>query len=924
MPPRRTQRKETTPEPELEQPVLTPNHHFLRSNVKWAAVCQYIITFFPAISVPDFTVQVLEDDMANSTFTIIPKLMHKMLYTTTLDRRINAETWEIYLRKQLVKRDPEMNPMGDDDEPIDWVDLSVESKLDVFSRIIEWPFYNPTRLRQQMNDDDNFARWRAEPIGHDQQRNAYWFIGGERLWIQRSKEPPRSRKPKPKPKKKKATPKVDALPKRRGRPPKVKPSLTTDSASASRDSSSGPRRRSKRASVVEASSRPAKRRRMLGTRISSRLHRNEELDEEWQQVPEEWLPKSDDDSSYSEGESKKAESKASRSSKRLNPVETDDNDSDLTELSDEAASKVDDEEGDENQEEGSDAEESDGETKEEDGEGEGEGEGEEVEEEGKEEPDAEKQEKAPATTWMSPDDPNWVEWETICITLEEWKEFVAKFKGSNSTYERQLYRRLTKEFLPYVEEVFEDRKRIAEEKRMQELKVHQDVESYIGRKRSTRLAIIESSKEKQRAEEAAKVEEDTKHGRARRVEAREQKQVSERERREQERERRRQERELEELLEAQKAAEDEEKEKATAAKLTAIQEARGTSNANRPIRKSRAAITYNQSPRGTPPLAERESWELACEICGKKGWNIDDGKVITACERCGKWQHTECHDKADDQAGRPRRDWSKVEFLCKSCQKRKPRKSAGEGNVPKVKPATNGNSIQQPTAPPPVPQTRPHPQYHPYTNGHYAPPPPQLYPQPPQGADPNNLRGMPAYVPQPAAPAYGNQYLHSYPNAQASPYAHQASPYSAAARPMTHANGSSLPGAVPYGQQPVYPTYPPMQGYRPQPPPPHPYPSQPHGQTPSYWPGQGYPYAQLPHPPNGVQSQGYPSPGLHPGQPDKPGYGHGAFDAAQLLAMPAHRTPPAQSAPAPPPAPMPVSVAIPTHVGANGYAGPTA
>ncbi|KAG8895037.1 hypothetical protein FRC00_008115, partial [Tulasnella sp. 408] len=478
MPPRRNQRKETTPEPEPEQSVLTPNHLFLRTNVKWAAVCQYIITFFPAIGVPEFTVQVLEDDMANSTFTIIPKLMHKMLYTTTLDRRINAETWEIYLRKQLEKRAPEMNPMGDDDEPIAWVDLSVEAKLDVFSRIIEWPFYNPTRLRQQMNDDDNFARWRAEPIGHDQQRNAYWFIGGERLWIQRSKEPPRSRKPKPK--KKKATPKVDTtLPKRRGRPPKTKPSLATDSASASRDSSSGPRRRSKRASVVEASSRPAKRRRMVGTRISSRLHRNEDLDEEWQQIPEEWLPKSDDDSSYSEGESKKAESKASRSSRRLNPIETDDNDSDLTELSDEAASKMDDDD-DAEKEEGSDAEESDGGTKEEEeeeeeGKEEGKDEG---EEEGKEEEGAEKQGKAPATTWMSPDDPNWVEWETICVTLEEWKEFVAKFKGSNSTYERQLYKRLTKEFLPWVEEVFEDRKRVAEEKRLEELKAHQEVEAY--------------------------------------------------------------------------------------------------------------------------------------------------------------------------------------------------------------------------------------------------------------------------------------------------------------------------------------------------------------------------------------------------------------------------------------------------------------
>lgn len=58
MPPRRVQRKETTPEPEPEQQALTSNHHFLRTNVKWAAVCQYIVTFFPAIGIPEFTVQV--------------------------------------------------------------------------------------------------------------------------------------------------------------------------------------------------------------------------------------------------------------------------------------------------------------------------------------------------------------------------------------------------------------------------------------------------------------------------------------------------------------------------------------------------------------------------------------------------------------------------------------------------------------------------------------------------------------------------------------------------------------------------------------------------------------------------------------------------------------------------------------------------
>ncbi|KAG9016640.1 hypothetical protein FRB90_002707 [Tulasnella sp. 427] len=916
MPPKKAQRKEPTPEPEPEQAVLTQNHIFLRTNEKWAAVCQYIITFFPAIGVPEFTVQVLEDDMANSTFTIIPKLMHKMLYTTTLDRRINAETWEIYLRKQLVKRDPEMNPMGDDDEPIAWLDLSVEAKLDVFARIIDWPFYNPTRLRQQMNDDDNFARWRAEPIGYDQQRNAYWFIGGERLWRQRSKVPPRNRKAKPK---KKKAPKVDVapLPKRRGRPPKANPSIATNSASASRDSSSGPRR-SKRASVIEASSRPAKRRRMVGTRVSSRLHRNDDVDEEWQQIPEEWMPKSDDDSSYSEGEIE--EVKGSRSSRRLNPVDTD-NDSDLTELSDDDVSKADEEEDGYN-EEGSDAGTSDVDTKEateDDDEG---------KEEDNQESDAEKPAKAPATTWMSPDDPNWIEWETICVTVEEWKEFVVKFKGSNSTYERQLYRRLTKEYLPYVEDVFAERERLADEKRMQELRAQQEAETYVGRKRSTRLAVIESIKEKQRAEEAAKSDDDTTADRAT-------KQVSERERREQERERRRQERELQELLEIQKAAEDEEKEKITAAQLAAIQEARKAANgtqSNRPVRRSRGAVSYNQSPGGTPPAAERESWELACEICGKKGWNIDDGKVITACEKCGKWQHTECHDKADEQAGVPRRDWKNVEFYCKSCQKRQARKSANEGKPAKAKstkpakPANHGQvKQQQQISSAPVPQPSLHPQYHTFSsNGHYPQHRSQPY-VPPQGANPNNIQGMPAYVPQPTVSAYGSQYLHSYANPPPASYAHQSSQYSAPAVPQT--NGSSQ-SSTPYGQQPAYPPYGAMQGYRPPPsnpytaPPSNPY-TPPPGQVSNYWAGQGYPYAQ-PNGPNGTHAPpapGYPgAPQSLPGQAERQGYGNGGFDAAQLLAMQAHRPSPAQ----PTSAPMPVSVAVPTHVSANGYGGPSA
>jgi hypothetical protein len=44
-----------------------------------------------------------------------------------------------------------------------------------------------------MKNDDENASWRIEPIGYDKQKNAYWLIGSDRLWIQRAL-PPKTRK----------------------------------------------------------------------------------------------------------------------------------------------------------------------------------------------------------------------------------------------------------------------------------------------------------------------------------------------------------------------------------------------------------------------------------------------------------------------------------------------------------------------------------------------------------------------------------------------------------------------------------------------------------------------------------------------------------------------------------------------------------
>lgn len=138
-----------------------------------------------------------------------------------------------------------------------------------------------------------------------------------------------------------------------------------------------------------------------------------------------------------------------------------------------------------------------------------------------------------------------------------------------------------------------------------------------------------------------------------------------------------------------------------------------------PIRKARGAISNPNKPSGT------EDWELDCEICRTQGVNLNDGHEIACCDTCGKWQHVWCHDNADQRAGRPKRDWNKVEFRCFRCQ-RPPPVSYQNGNGFSATPqsqSTNGvmrrKSSIQPQAPVPAPSNH---QYH-HTWQAYTPSP---------------------------------------------------------------------------------------------------------------------------------------------------------------------------------------------------------
>jgi hypothetical protein len=149
-------------------------------------------------------------------------------------------------------------------------------------------------------------------------------------------------------------------------------------------------------------------------------------------------------------------------------------------------------------------------------------------------------------------------------------------------------------------------------------------------------------------------------------------------------------REQEEALAQEKAREERLREReeraaaremAAAKKLLEEQQREEAAIAERAARKRRREMGGSEGVSGsvTPKVASteiRERWEVACEVCRKTGWNIvsrricprretyvqDEDEDLVSCDDCGRWQHTECHDRVDAAQGRPKRKWDEVDF----------------------------------------------------------------------------------------------------------------------------------------------------------------------------------------------------------------------------------------------------------------------
>ncbi|WVQ65253.1 uncharacterized protein L199_003426 [Kwoniella botswanensis] len=336
---------------------------------------------------------------------------------------------------------------------------------------------------------------------------------------------------------------------------------------------------------------------------------------------------------------------------------------------------------------------------------------------------------------------DFVEWEAVCVTLYEWRTFPEQFAKSKDPDERALYALLTEEVGPTIIGFLVAK----EQERLKQ-------EAVNNRKRSSRIATRELEREEILKREAAEREMEERMERIRTEEQRKRREEEEalaiqraREDRLKEREERALAREEALLKKAEEEAKEREKRERRREKRKRRREGEVVSDDS-----DDEDMNVNTPRDDTGTATPSERWELNCEVCKKVGWNIDEDLDLVCCDDCGRWQHTECHDRLDRREGRPKRNWDQVDFKCKDCQHRAARKKQRVEHAIHPPPVqypfqANGNPhpLSQSHSPYPVlPGSTPGPHIRPPIDPSRPPPPPLgpgefylPYPHPPARED---------------------------------------------------------------------------------------------------------------------------------------------------------------------------------------------
>nr|XP_018265064.1 uncharacterized protein I303_03246 [Kwoniella dejecticola CBS 10117]OBR87222.1 hypothetical protein I303_03246 [Kwoniella dejecticola CBS 10117] len=762
----------------LPPPPPSPIIQTLRKDWRWAAISQFMWTFSDAFGLVDWDIEALEADFDGDEKALIPTLIAKLLFALTYHRSINRENAFESLRKTYAKRRPNQRCiLGTEDRPIEWETLGLSQKVQILHELCEWQLEDPARFRGLLKSEEEAVTWRVEPVGWDKDGNTFWLFDDNRLWIQRIPPPP---PPPPRPLKKSSQ-----KAKKAARKSQPRASTSTSTPVAEEEVLSGSRRRKS----VNFYGNPTPTAQALkrghptpsaaegpSSSRSSRNTRNNPLP----------LPPRMSESP-SKGKAKQANGGG------------DADESDLSDLTDEeeherillASSKK-----------------PNGNVKSPQRDPETEMPNATEEDEDKMDVD-EKLDDIPDEQPNGAENPakqNDAEVEAVCVTLYDWRTFPEQYSTSKDPDEKALYNLLTQEVGPTIISVL-----IAKEQE----RIKQ--EAVNNRKRSSRIATRELEREEIVKREAAEREMEERMERIRAEETRKQREEEEaiavqkaREDRLKEREERALAREEALIKKAEDELRERERRERKREKRKRRREGEEVSDDSddeqpTPALKRGSSTLDNEASVGTP---NSERWELNCEVCKKVGLNIDEDLDLVCCDDCGRWQHTECHDRLDVREGRGKRNWDQVDFKCKECIHRALRKkqrlaqSQSQSQSHLSPPQSNGHHhVQQqqqqqqgvhplsqsqsyPTSPyPVVPGSSPGPHAVPALDPARPPPPPLgpgefylPYPHPPARED--RPAGYAVFYPPDQSPGSApGQHGHGYSTQQQQQQVYQQQQY---------------------------------------------------------------------------------------------------------------------------------------------------
>ncbi|GAA5942245.1 PHD finger domain-containing protein [Sporobolomyces koalae] len=636
------------------------------------------------------------------------------LTETAIDDGFNAEMADVIAEDaaqdaavtQLEQRSNGNAKPEDEDEfweeqrAVEWKDLSLETKIDAIYNVCEWHMVDPDKQFRKYLQFDGESAWRLDPIGLDRHQNYYYHLSDDRLWIQRP------------------IPSVDEA-RALGCPEPPEPITKPKSLLGLR---AGPRDKSKKGTITGTVRFKLKRdpktgefRQLredeqdggvsVGTGIGGSSTRVRDDDEKVFAARRKKHEDADED--FTDGHSNER-----GANRRQQDDEDDEDDVDEEDL----FAELEESERIKKLEERAAIEKRKRDQK---------------EDEQRELTEWEKQ--VWAERWRAEHTPGFIEWQAVCTDLDQWRQFAAKFEGSDDQDEQNVHQ-YALDWIPEYERILaaeaENKERelaAANSKRgttrgardaTMETVARLAAEEAALNERFTRVtrgqlsALDESnsnggaagSKSAQPAgesrEERLKKREDEKRARE---EAEEQKVLEEAREREREEARERnggvlpyelmneQEKaafDFEQEREAKRVQKEAEKKKREDIKRQRAKERRAELKAEKEAAEAELAEFeaeinpqdevyaapaqqyQHQVPVAAAPLNEEPPWYTDCEVCGRQGWNIDDGVETICCEQCEEWQHLPCHIQRDALEGRQPVNYADdaYKFYCIRCQ----------------------------------------------------------------------------------------------------------------------------------------------------------------------------------------------------------------------------------------------------------------